>query len=309
VNIEEKLEENALNLNTKVQKSRQLSEEEKKELRRKQQEKAVRIQTEISKEIKSSFDRTKTASKQSEQEEEDEESELSDNDEISNHHADFMHQLEHDLKDMDIQENIFNEMDYKESKEELKEMFAEYEKNINRENNQIVEEKLKNRVKVIQSERKSVKFAENLEDKENLGPIHDYDQVEEEGEEEEAESDYDDVDDYEDSDDYEGAPEVSNIRAPYTIRIEHTKSTQLDEKEHNLKVSREKPAINSPADIYSCFYKPKSILKPNISSDMKIQFKGEEQIETLTEKTEPKNAENEKFEPLKVCFRNEYCIY
>jgi hypothetical protein len=305
VNIEEKLEENALSLNAKAQKSSQLSEEEKKELRRKQQEKALKFQAEIDKEIKSSFNRTKSASKQSEHDEEGEESELSENEEKSNQKATFMQQFEKDLQDLDIQENNFNEMEYSESKEELREMFAEYEKNIDRENNQMIEEKLKTRVQVIKSERKSVKFAENVEDKENFGTIRNeygYDQREQE---EDEESDYDE--DSEDSDDYEEELDELTIRTPHTIRIKHTKSFELDEKENNLKLSREKPSINTPADIYSCFYKPKSILKATSSSEMNIQ-QIEEGVENLTGKMEPKNAEDEKFEPLKVSFHITYPI-
>ena len=86
------------------------------------------------------------------------------------------------------------------------------------------------------------------------------------------------------------------------IKIKHTKSYELDEKDRINKISRDKPILDTPGDIYSVFYKPKSILKSKITNIQDTQ--GENKVfnePARFEAEESSTKENNfKFEPQKV---------
>ncbi|CAF1001401.1 unnamed protein product [Brachionus calyciflorus] len=269
VNIEEKLEDEPI----KQKSQKEISEEEKREIRRKLQEKALQTSLELENEIKKDF---KSLYKPKENkiekvEENTEEEEEEDVVQIVNNGPNFMSQLEEDIKNLDLGEK-FDEDD-----EQLRNLMSEYDKGINRENNKQIEKDLKKQVKWSNVEESQAKKVENSQYDED-----DFEYSESDEEEEEEEDD-------------EIAEEYVKVE-PIKIQIKHTANEFIEEQDRRLRLSREKPEINSPADIYSVFNKPKSILKKTsltpIESDhiLPVEHK----------KVEPKNAEMEKFEPQKA---------
>jgi hypothetical protein len=293
VNIEEKLED--LKQPIQFSKKKQLSDEEKKELRRKQQEKALQFQTTISDNIKISY-KSKRVMKDDEIEEtdedEDEEEEKKKNQNIN------------DLNMMNerFDQMMIDEKKARENSEEYNSMFdemlREYDKNIDRKNNEFISKEIEKKLDQHQQKsKKSVKWSDENLNKINNIEIAEYDS-----------DDYDEDDEYDE--DYQGEEEVeldngSKLKpTPLTIHIKHTKTAEIDEIEKNLKLSRDKPEINSPGDIYTHFYKPKSILKSSsttsISSSDEMKSSDIDEKSKIVQKLEPKNAESGKFEPEKV---------
>ena len=109
------------------------------------------------------------------------------------------------------------------------------------------------------------------------------------------EDDADEVSDYEDLD--EEAQVCTNV-----IKIKHTKNYELDEKDRISKISRDKPILDTPGDIYNVYYKPKSILKSKMTNIQDTQlgnkvFNEPERFEANESSTKENNF---KFEPQKV---------
>jgi hypothetical protein len=107
-------------------------------------------------------------------------------------------------------------------------------------------------------------------------------------EEKNYEDDDDDYNDEEDDDDYdydededeefyeENDNESIKIKnndqvCTKVINIKHTKSIELDDKQRNQKVSRDKPSLDTPGDIWSMYHKPKSILKSKNNFEQNAQ--------------------------------------
>lgn len=87
---------------------------------------------------------------------------------------------------------------------------------------------------------------------------------------------------------------------PSVINFRHTVAS--DEYERNLMLSRDKPCLNSPGDVYKVFYKPKSILKTHKNSESVTksnQVKEDYSIKENEQKFEGKES-SFKYEPEKV---------
>lgn len=271
-------------------KKKELSEEEKKELRKKQQERALKMTQDISNTIKEdikSLYKAKEHRQDEKETEEEEENEEEENEESERKEVTFMEQLERDIEKMDLEEKF--EVGEEETK--LKEMMKDYEVNINRKNNELVEKALKEKLQSSKSSvsienggKKRVKWSDDTQESEENEEEESYDEDEEE---------YD-----EDDEEFTEEEEIAETKS-VVIHIKHTKNDLLDNKERNRRLSRDKPEIDSPADIYTVFNKPKSILKK--TSEQTLFEKPEiESKKNVKLKEEPKNAESEKFEPHKV---------
>lgn len=170
------------------------------------------------------------------------------------------------------------------NEEEFDKLIQDYNKTIDRENNLMMEKKLKSVTEKKQEQRR-VKW----QDKSEHVRI-----VEDEGDEDDYYSDSQE-DEY-DSDDQEEEVKVS--QQPIIIKIKHTKSEKLAEIERNLSLSRDKPDINSPGDIYTHFFKPKSILKnTNGENRTEVDKSSKTSEEPIENKAKPAN-----FDPHKVSF-------
>lgn len=250
MNIEEKFEE----VKT-IQPKKNLTEDQKKEIRRKLQEKALKTSLELEHERKQSFKAPNKSKEQAEPVVEEKEEEI----EFKDKNENFMQKLEEDIKNLDVGEKF--------EEENLRELMREYDEKIDRENNSKIEKKLKKQVKWsdIDQEKIQVEIMKGDEE-ENFSET-----------ETETEEDLDE-----------------NI-GPIRIEIKHTKCELIDQLDRKLKFSRDKAEINSPADIYNLFNKPKSILK-NSGSFNSV----EKTFESESVREEPKNAKMEKFEPHKA---------
>ena len=281
---------------------KQLSEEEKKELRRKQQEKAMQFQSKINDNIKNSYQELHSKSKVDNTTEKDNETDEEEKEEKKQDINEF-----DDLKLVNdrFDQMMIDEKKAKENDEEYNKMFddmlKEYDKNIDRKNNESISKEIEKKLKHSsdsQKSKKSVKWSD-----ENLNKIAEIERVEYDSDDYDEEQDEDD--DYEeyDTDEEQAEENVKVESAPITLYIKHTKTAELEEIDRKLKISREKPEINSPGDIYAHFYKPKSILKSSsttsISSDEMKSFDNDNK-DSQVQKEEPKNAELGKFEPEKV---------
>ncbi len=191
---------------------------------------------------------------------------------------------------------------------DLKSMIKDYDKDINRENNRNVEELL--RKKSPPSSKKQVKWSDSNESLEIVASGQSGEDFEDYDEEDE-----DDDDDYTDSDDYDKVdgeeimkPKVTSVAsasaatAPQSmvIKIKHTKNETLDELDRRNRLSRDKPALENPGDIYTTFHQPKSILKNKDDVILVDDAKEVSDRHVSAELKEPKNVLNEKFEPTKV---------
>lgn len=277
-----------------------LTEEEKKELRRKLQEKAMSAQQKINDDLKKETDLRKTKNLV-EIEETDSDSDDEARLKIDESHTEepsesFMDKLSKDIEKLDIEEK-FPEPALAISSSKLtaqtfEEMLKEYEQSIDRDNNKYMQDLLKSSYdsKFMEGEtKKRVKWSDQAE--------------KEEEEEEEWDEEDENSDDYEYSDEEEKESEKVEPYKPTIIHIKHTKSELLDEIDRNRKVSREKPELDSPGDIFSVFYKPKSILKATSHEHLnkaELEMNVEEKQPEMAQKDEVKNAENEKFEPSKA---------
>jgi hypothetical protein len=301
VEIEEKLEDTKLE---QVKPKKKLSDAEIKELRRKQQERALRTQAAINEELKKSREglySKEEADALLDQENEIEEAVRA----VKVTDLNFMDQLKEQIVELDEGAKFDQEAELLEAEKSLTNLIKDYDKNIDRVNNSAVQkllrEKSKKQVKWSDSNEHLEKVVEEGEDEE------DYDYADDRDDDDEV--DYTDSDDdYEDEEDDSSvkvSTDAKTTKAPAVIKIKHTKSEMLDELERRHRLSRERPALDNPGDIYNMFYKPKSILKntdetgiTNKSADVT------KSVETVGEKTvrEAKNVLNEKFEPEKVFF-------
>lgn len=318
VNIEEKIEEPAketsnliasassstTSLTSAIKKT--MTDEEKRELRKKLQEKALRIQTELDAKLKETNMQSKnkvTIEKDSddddsdEDEDEDEENNLKIDEsyvEETTSTSNFMHNLENDIKHLDLGEKFESLAPpiTTPSAQTFEDMLKEYEKNIDRKNNEMMEQMFKTRRDSDLKSVKSVKWSDEHLDEDKGNESYD--------EDDEEENDLD-----LDEENKENQDEVNVPAESKTIKITHTTSEKIEEKLRNLKVSRVKPELNSPGDIYTVFYKPKSILKPSMTSQLddngnNLHSEVDRETQKETSKSEIKNAEFEKFEPQKV---------
>ena len=315
VNIEEKIDEppketsnliapassSTTSLTSSTKKT--MTDEEKKELRKKLQEKALRIQTELDAKLKETNMQSKNKvaiekdSDDDDSDDEDEENNLKIDEsyvEETTLTLNFMHNLENDIKHLDLGEKFESLAPpiTTPSAQTFEDMLKEYEKNIDRKNNETMEQLFKTRRDSDLKSVKSVKWSDEHLD-------------EDKGDESYDEDDEEDYDLELDKENKENQDEVNVSAESKVIKITHTTSEKIEETLRNLKVSRVKPELNSPSDIYTVFYKPKSILKPSITSqldDNANNLYSEVDCETQkeTSKSEIKNAEFEKFEPQKV---------
>jgi hypothetical protein len=171
------------------------------------------------------------------------------------------------------------------NEQEFDKLIQDYNKTIDRENNLMMEKKLKSVTEKKQEQQRRVKW---LDKSENVRIV----------DEEDDEDDYysDSQEDEYDSDDQEEEVKVS--QQPIIIKIKHTKSEKLAEIERNLSLSRDKPDINSPGDIYTQFFKPKSILKnTNGENRTEVDKSSKTSEEPIENKAKPAN-----FDPHKVGF-------
>lgn len=212
-------------------------------------------------------------------------------------------QLAEQFKVMDIEETaserIFSqESEYlsKTDEAELKNLMSEYDKQVDRENN-------KKMAKILNANAKSIKGSEEKKhvkwsDPESKSEYIDIDDDDHD----------DDYDDYDDDEDYyeedeatsEPADEEEASKQPAVIRIKHTSNKTLEEIDRRNRLSRDKPELNSPGDIYNVFYKPKSILKQSSKENIPVVSHQDQDSKKTISKESPKNAENQKFEPEKV---------
>jgi prefoldin subunit 5 len=315
VNIEEKLDDS----NKKQERLRaipvhkkRLTDDEIRELRRKQQEKALKTQKSIDQELKKLREAAKLQNKIIKQESEDEEDddddekenyEIVEQEEIDRKKLDenFMDQLAKQFEQLDTGEKFNKDLELENlgQESELDSMIKEYDQGIDRENNKAIEKVLSHR---IGKAKKHVKWVDskNNEDLHDLEKKVDYDEGEDE------EEDYDDEDDDFDSEEYYDDKEneipkadSSKTRNPIVIKIKHTQSEELCDLERRRNFSRDKPQLDNPGDIYNMFYKPKSILRnKNDTILVNENFSNENKSNIINQ--EPKNALNEKFEPQKV---------
>lgn len=267
MNIEEKL----LDSEVAPMKRIQLSEKEKQELRRMQQEKALGHQIKIDEYIRESVKSLLENVKDEGDDQTGKEDEVGKN-ELIIESAPPLRQGQDENK-TEISHDDAEQMD----QEEFDRLVQDYNKTIDRKNNEEIGKKLKS---VVDANKRRVKWSDKSENPRIVDDDEDEDEVDYEPSESEV-----------DSDDY--VNETVRTPKPSRILIKHTRNEKLAEIERNLAVSRDRPEINSPGDIYRYFLKPKSILKNsevNIasSSDVnKIQAHVEVKPET-------------KFEPHKV---------
>jgi hypothetical protein len=277
-----------------------MTDEEKKELRKKLQEKALRIQTELDAKLKETNMQSKdkvTIEKDSDDDDSDEDNNLKIDEsyvEETTSTSNFMHNLENDIKRLDLGEKFESLAPpiTTPSAQTFQDMLKEYEKNIDRKNNEMMEQLFKERRDSDLKSVKSVKWSDEHLD-------------EEKGDESYDEDNEDEYDLELDEENKENQDEVNVSAESKVIKITHTTNEKIEEKLRNLKVSRVKPELNSPGDIYTVFYKPKSILKPSMTSQIddnanNIHSEVDRDKKEETIKSEIKNAEFEKFEPQKV---------
>lgn len=250
---------------------KQLSEEEKRELRRKQQEKASRHQSKIDEYIKSSssellksMEEARTTTTTTSQETIEEESTPP--------------ALEGETREEEAMGD-----------EEFDKLVQEYDKTIDRRNNEEMSKKLTKVANEKKERNRRVKWQDKSE---NIRVVDSDD------------DDYsqDDDDYYDSDDDYDDTREAPE---PIVIKIKHTNTEKLAEIERNLAVSRDRPELNSPGDIYSYFFKPKSILKKTNSSDSGGDTERKQSIKFVNDENLPPSEKanpqlETKFEPHKV---------
>ena len=127
---------------------------------------------------------------------------------------------------------------------------------------------------------------------------------------------------YEDYDEEEGeeTDESYEEHVPNKIHFKHSKSVDLDEMIRNINVSRDKPSLDNPGDIYKTFYQPKSILKTTGTSKTNASLSTNLNTEVESEDSDNDSQKENtlKFEPLKVIqilknvksiFLSDYCLF
>ena len=211
-----------------------------------------------------------------------------------------MDQLAEQIQKLDTEEKFDRETDNLNFENDLQNLINDYDKSINRKNNEAVAKILREQ---MEKSKKRVKWSDSNENIENVGKVDDLieqDEEEEDNDEEEY-SDYEE--DYEEYSE-ENDQKIAEKTQPCVIKIRHTQSDALDELDRINRLSRDKPVLDSPGDIFKVHYKPKSILK-NKEDQVSVEpvsssnLKEETGIKRVPLK-EAKNVMNEKFEPEKV---------
>lgn len=174
----------------------------------------------------------------------------------------FMERLSEDFKTLDLEEKFEFDAPI------FSQMLSDYERSIDRANN----EKMRRLVEDNRS--KSVKWTDQTQ----------------------SDSDDDDYADYDDDDDVSDESDKENRSS--VIRITHTKVSE--ELERNRKVSRDKGEIETPADIYSVFYRPKSILKNAASLESEIRAQDDDYLSKSEQQPQQHTSDTFKFERQKV---------
>jgi hypothetical protein len=325
VNIEEKLaDESNQPLEKKIENQsnkKTMTEEEKKELRRKQQERALQFQMKINEQLKSS----RQIKPLDDDEQPDDEDFLENSKSKETYENSFMDKLQRDFEQMDVQEMRINVDDDKSESEkyesEFNQMLSNYDKTIDKKNNKFIEKEFlldlaeKNKTTDLNKPSKTVKWQEesNKNDIAQIKPsllIRSSNDSDDEDEEVDDENNNNDVESEKES--FENSQEI----APHRIQIRHTKNDIIDEMARRRKLTRSEPtvAVDSPADIYLKYYKPKSILKSNERNEalseknapvnVKFDLK-EEKRKKITANSETTDDEF-KFEPNKVKFQFQF---
>lgn len=316
VNIEEKLE-NDVNVSKPVSvKTSQLSEDKKKELRKKQQQRALEFQAKINSEMRKEEDSEEEESDEDEENEanikdeeadedsDDEPKDIKEIEETEEGNVNIMEAFARDIQNSALKSEIKpnaepNELLSKnaplqvdetsqstQGKFYFEDMLEEYEKSINRENNKGVSKLLK------RPEKKGVKWSD-FEQKSN--ELNDIKEIEVAGEES-SEDEYSDS-----ATDYDSDKNESFELVPKVINFKHTISSELDQVERNLKVSRDKPNVDNPGDIYKIYYQPKSILKTKSTNETDTQRSSDLSTNSTSEPRKVVQNENKiKFEPQKA---------
>ena len=281
-----------------------MSDEEKRELRIKQQEKALRLQANIDTRLKEELTK-KRAEKDSDDDDTDTESESEGALKIDESYDENTKNLDKDIAKLSrldddrtsSEANKHSEVAHL-SQQTFEDMLKEYETTIDRKNNQMIEQTLKiNDIDRNKSASKSVKWSDLN------SPRSEHDDEDDDDEDEDAEESEDEEEDYVAESEDDLSKENKNHAVTKIIRIKHTESEIIEEKLRNLKFSREKPEVNSPGDIFNVFYKPKSILKQSQTASELGSTEDETKSKNATSqalKSEIKNAEFEQFEPQKV---------
>jgi hypothetical protein len=237
-----------------------MSEEEKQELRRQQQEKALRFQQKVDLELKEAESKVRERRDKMVKENELVEKDDGDDEEepISQQEL-----VKTEAKEENFMDALANDVERLDLGEKFESMLNDYDKSIDRENNQRVAQVLK------KTTQKKVKWNDSDDRSPPSSSSGETDEEQEEDDEKEE-------------------------SGPFKIIIKHTKSEKIDELQRNERVSRDKPEINSPADIFNQFYKPKSILKK--TSEEPTEFPPQQDTEIRS------NESKDKFEPSKVIF-------
>ena len=95
---------------------------------------------------------------------------------------------------------------------------------------------------------------------------------------------------------------INDETCSVVINFKHTKTSK--DLDRNLMISRDKPCLNSPGDVYKMFYKPKSILKTQTNSIISENQEIDDDSEKITEKSLEGKENLLKFEPEKVIKHN-----
>ncbi len=112
----------------------------------------------------------------------------------------------------------------------------------------------------------------------------------------ELDDDDDDTDSNNDKDveDDEDGEDIQNP-ATFTINFKHSHN---DDTIRNLSLSRDKPSLDNPGDIYRTFFKPKSILKTNPQKENISNINSE--VEKKENLARPLKADESNFDSKKV---------
>lgn len=311
VNIEEKLDEPSGNVAkpAKAGSKRRPTDDEIKELRRKQQERAMRAVTDINKYIKQDLETLHSHEDEEEEEEEEGEEVKAD--------ADFTAKLSKEIEELNIEDSTATSAN---REKELTDLMAEYSKTVDRANNEMMSKILNAQAPAAsavskETKKKAVHFqSDELQELSNKLDRHHQDDDDSEDEYSyEDEDDLEGIDQEEDSDDQDdNEPEPPKEAAANTcvIKVKHS----AVEPASGVKVlsNSSVPRIESPADIYKVFYQPKSILKVKENQEgaaaestvsMRIAQSAATATANVDELKSDKNKENEdsfKFEPQKV---------
>ena len=310
VNIEERLDEpyepKAAKSPAAVAKagshSRKLTDDEIREMRKKQQERAMRAVTDINKYIKDDLENLHSQGDADEEEEEEKEEEM-------NAYVDFKKKLRKEIEELNIEEPLPSPEASEKSERELKNLMDEYSRTVDRANNEIMAKVLNAQAPSSAKETKKKAVHFQSDELQQFSQRLDRDNSEDEEDDEEEEEDYYDDEDLEgidqepDSDDEPKAPDGNTC----VIKVKHT---NLESASARVLSNSSVPKIESPADIYKVFYQPKSILKVKENqtdeSTMVSMRIAQSANDVLKSEKNKENEDSFKFEPQKVSLQQKY---